>query len=122
MINNVFIHAGDVDVLGEEEQYAAIVVDLSKVWQQILNRYTTFYVIGHLQVPILVEAEEGYFIRQVMHLRLSQVFQVNEVIDQQVTLKTVYSGMIQEDPTRIPRAEVELIAYLVEEVEGKGDA
>lgn len=122
MKSNVFIHAADVEVVGEEEQIAEIVVDLSKVWHQMLNKYTTFYAIGHLQIPILEKDEGGHFIRNMMQLKVAQVFQINEVVGQQVTLRTVYSGLIQEDPTRIPTAEVELIAYRVDEVGGDENA
>lgn len=119
---NVFIHSQDVKVLGEEEQSAEIIVDLSKVWDQMLSRCTAFYAIGHLQIPILEKDEEGHFIKKVMQLKLAQIFQVNEVVDQQVVLRTVYSELIQEDSTRIPTADVELIAYSVEKVEEKENA
>lgn len=117
MANHVFIHSDEVAVLGEEEQTAELIIDLKKVWNQILSKYTKFYAVGHIQVPILEKDEVGHLIRKEMNLKVAQVFNVDEVVGQQVSLKTIYSGLIQDDPTRIATGDVVLIAYLVDEVE-----
>lgn len=122
MTNHVFIHSDEVKVLGEEEQVAELIVDLRKVWNEILSKYTQIYAVGHIQVPILETDEAGHLIRKEMELKVSGIFNVDEVVDQQVTLKTIYSGLIQDDPTRIATGDVVLIVYSVDEVEGNVNA
>lgn len=117
MSYKVTIDRQSVSLLNEIVQTAEIIVDLSKVWNEIVSQYTHFYAIGELEVPILEWDALGHPIQKNMQLKLTQVFKVKEVRQEQVILKTNYSNLVQEDDTRAPQAKVELIVYSVKEEE-----
>lgn len=117
MSYEVTIGGQSVRLLNETIQTAEIIVDLSKVWNEIISHYTHFYAIGEIEVPILELDEIGHPVQKNMYFKLTQFFKVKEVSNQQVILKTNYSSLIQDDDTRAPKAKVELIVYSVKEEE-----
>ena len=115
LAQNVFIPSSSITVTNVQEEEAIVVVNLSEVWQSIA-KYMWIYVTGILELPTIQRNSQGNPIQTITTIGVAESFEVAQIVEQKVALATPYSGLIEIDSTRSPKAQAQLIVYNIKQV------
>lgn len=105
------INADQVTCINAVQNRVSILIDLNKIWEECLEKYTNFYVNLDIEIPTL-EEERHNWIQTITQTEVIKSFRTDEVQDRTVALIVSYPGKLDtEDKSRTAIGKAIVTSY-----------